>query len=217
MWPWGDSRRWPSVRSRPGRRITQPARLSSGSKHACRNQRSALAWSIPYRLHRLLQLDVALLALQFFLELIEEAPVCALSNDLLRAALNHPHFVEPQRVEADRVFRVVLAPARVGNLPESLRRVGQLSGVPATHDEASRLLWVRGAQIGGLENRPQRPLRRNGVLPYEVSVRADHAAEVLRPRAIRGRAEHQMADPLGAHLLWDRWEAREGVDLAFTE
>src|SRR5438445_357132 len=83
----------------------------------------------------------------------------------------------------------------------------------AATDEAGRLLRVRGTQIGGLEDRPQRPLGRDGVLPYEVPMRADHAAEVLRPRALRARAEHQVADPLAAQLLRDRREPREGVNL----
>src|SRR5262245_5340261 len=61
------------------------------------------------------------LLLQFLFQLVEEAPVGALGDDLLRTALDHPHFVEPQGVEADGVFRVVLAPARIGNLPEGLR------------------------------------------------------------------------------------------------
>src|SRR5262245_18272910 len=84
------------------------------------------------------------LALQFLLEFLEQAPIHALVNDLLGAALDHPHSVEPQRAEAHRVFRVVLAPVRIGNLPEGLRRIVQLASVRTAHDEACCLLWVRG-------------------------------------------------------------------------
>src|SRR5215471_2282932 len=55
------------------------------------------------------------------------------------------------------------------------------------------------------------------MLPHEVPMGADHTAEVLRPRAIGGRAEHEVANPLRAQLLRDWGEPRDGLDLAGGE
>jgi hypothetical protein len=43
---------------------------------------------------------VAASRLQFALDLVQEAPVCAIGDDLLRAALDHAQLVQPQRIEA---------------------------------------------------------------------------------------------------------------------
>src|SRR5215471_5741604 len=57
-----------------------------------------------------------LLPLQLALELVKEAPIGALRDDLVWCRLDHARFVQTQRVKADRIFRVVFAPARVLNL-----------------------------------------------------------------------------------------------------
>src|SRR6266508_5960295 len=44
------------------------------------------------------------LAFQFLLQLGEEAPVGALFDDLLRAALDHPRFLQTQREETQRII-----------------------------------------------------------------------------------------------------------------
>ena len=49
------------------------------------------------------------LAFQLFLELVEDAPVGALHNDLLWTRFDHPGLVETEGVEADRIIRVVLS------------------------------------------------------------------------------------------------------------
>src|SRR5262245_4447191 len=138
------------------------------------------------------------LPLHLLLEFLEETPIRALGNDLLRTALDHSHLVEAQGVEADGVFRVVLTPASIGNLPKGLRCIVQLVYIPTAHDEAGRPLRIRGTQGSGFEDGPQHPFACNGMLAHEIPMCADHAAEVLGPRAIRGCAEHQMADLPGA-------------------
>src|SRR5438309_1446031 len=50
------------------------------------------------------------LLLQFPFELGEEAPVGALGDKLLGAALDHPHLVQAQGIEAHRILVVVLTP-----------------------------------------------------------------------------------------------------------
>src|ERR1041384_3194985 len=56
------------------------------------------------------------LPLQLPLELVQKAPVRALADDLLRARLDHACLVKAERVEADAVLGVVLAPAGVRQL-----------------------------------------------------------------------------------------------------
>ena len=56
------------------------------------------------------------LSLQFLLELVEEAPVGALRDELLRGRLDEPDFMQAQGEKAHRVFRVVLAPLAIRNL-----------------------------------------------------------------------------------------------------
>src|SRR5262249_62127348 len=116
--------------------------------------------------------------------------------------------MQPQRIKSGRVFGIVFTPARVRNFAESLRGIVRLATVTTAHDKASRMLRVGGAQIGGLEDRPQCPFGCDRMLPHEVPMCADHAAEVLRPRAVRGRAEQKIA-VLGGARLFGAW--REGV------
>src|SRR5262245_32168820 len=162
--------------------------LSACSRSISRSARFLKAWD-DQRTTFMCSLLCRLL-LQLLLQLLDEAPVGALGDELLGAAFDHPHFVEPQGVEADGVFRVVLTLARIGNLPKGLRCIVQLVYIPTAHDEAGRPIWVRGTQGGSLEDGPQRPFACDGMLAYEIPMGADHAAEVLRPRAIRGCAEH---------------------------
>src|SRR5688572_17076376 len=63
------------------------------------------------------------LSLQFPLQLVEEAPVGALGNELLRTRLEHPGLMEAQGIEAHRVLRVILAPFVIGQLPDGLERI----------------------------------------------------------------------------------------------
>src|SRR3989442_2578232 len=55
-----------------------------------------------------------LLPLQLSLQLVAETPVGALGKDLLRRRLDHSYLVKTERVKADRIHGVVLAPLRVG-------------------------------------------------------------------------------------------------------
>src|SRR5216110_571022 len=50
-------------------------------------------------------------SLQLLLQLVEEAPVGGLGDDLLRARLDHPGLVEAQGVKPDRVFGVEIGRA----------------------------------------------------------------------------------------------------------
>src|SRR5215471_14848206 len=52
-------------------------------------------------------------SLQLPLELVEEAPVGSLRDDLAGRRFDHASLMQTQCVEADRVLGVVIAPARV--------------------------------------------------------------------------------------------------------
>src|SRR5262249_2438476 len=68
-------------------------------------------------------LSQRILLFQLLLELVEEAPVGPLGEDLLGGALDHPCFVQAERIKADRVLGVVLAPLRIGELPQCLQGI----------------------------------------------------------------------------------------------
>src|SRR5712691_3578279 len=61
------------------------------------------------------------LAFQLFLELVEDAPVGALRNDLLWTRFDHPGLVETEGVEADRIIRVVLSLMLIYSITSSAR------------------------------------------------------------------------------------------------
>src|SRR6478672_3613963 len=62
-------------------------------------------------------------SLELALELVEEAPVGRLRNELVRRRLNHAGFAQAQRVEAKRVFRIVITPPAIRDLLQRLQRV----------------------------------------------------------------------------------------------
>src|SRR6266446_6840866 len=53
------------------------------------------------------------LCLQFLFQLIQETPIGALRNELLRVGLDHSHLVQPQSMKTYGVFGVGLPPAFV--------------------------------------------------------------------------------------------------------
>src|SRR6266545_4211745 len=63
------------------------------------------------------------LPLQLLLELVEEAPVSSLGDDLLRAQLDHPGLVEAESIEAHCVLGGVLTPTAVWDVLHGLQRV----------------------------------------------------------------------------------------------
>ena len=56
------------------------------------------------------------LSLQFLLQLVEETPVGALGDELLRRALDQTDLVQAQGIEAHGILRIVLPPPIIGHL-----------------------------------------------------------------------------------------------------
>src|SRR5262245_24948430 len=74
--------------------------------------------------------------LQLALELLEEAPVGALGDDLLGIGSDHARFAQLKRVEADRVLRIVVAPPVVRDLVHRLQGEVQAWRDPPVHQLA---------------------------------------------------------------------------------
>src|SRR5215813_1117133 len=84
-----------------------------------------------------------MLALQLLLELVDEAPIGVLGEELLRAALKEPAFVETERVETQGIRRAVLAPLAVGgDLLEILHRPVVTFRKPSVHERPGDALGL---------------------------------------------------------------------------
>src|SRR5262245_40637593 len=76
------------------------------------------------------------LCLQFLLQLPQKPPIGALSDNLLRTRFNHSRLLEAQRVKADAVLGVVIAPLAVRNLLHSLKSVVVIRGKALVDEQA---------------------------------------------------------------------------------
>src|SRR5436190_19258381 len=107
-----------------GRAWTRPAAQSAFIRSRRRMRASFISWLLALAGGcARASCHTNLLELELLLELVERAPVRSVTNDLLRWTIHHPRFAQPQRVETQRVLRVVLAPVAVRNLPQRLPRV----------------------------------------------------------------------------------------------
>ena len=73
------------------------------------------------------------------------------------AALDHPHLMQAQGVEAHRVLRVVLPPVAVGDLFQRLEEHARSCCVALVHEKPGSLLWLAAAEIRRLQDRAQLP------------------------------------------------------------
>src|SRR5262249_50079344 len=153
-------------------------------------------------------------ALQFALELVEEAPIRSVSDDLVGGRLDHAHFAQPQGKKPDRVFGVVVPPLVVRDFAQRLERIIVLGGEAALDYAPRRSRSIADTEIGRLENGAQHPLGRYRVLADEVPVARQHTAVVLRPRTIHGAVDNHMADLAGAQLLRLRRKTEPRIDFS---
>src|SRR5438132_6776517 len=119
------------------------------------------------------------LTFQLSLQLVEEAPVGALCDDLLGAGLDHPGFVKSESVEAHRVLRIVLPPDVIADLLHRPKGVGVVRRVPLVHDEPRGPFRLEGAHVGRFQDCPHRTLGGDRVRPDEFPVAGHDAAEIL--------------------------------------
>jgi len=157
------------------------------------------------------------LCLQLAFELVQEPPIGALGDDLLRARLDESRFVQAQGIEPDGILGVVFPPFVVRQPAESLQRV-IVSFCKAAIDEQPRSARRLGrAQIGRLENGPRHPFGRDRILLYEFTTARQHAAKVLRPGAVDGAVDDHMADPAGVQFLRLGRQAQEAIELSVNK
>src|SRR6516162_6225143 len=154
-------------------------------------------------------------SLQLALELVEEAPVGALRDDLTGRRLDHARLVQSQRVEPDRVLGIVVAPARVLDLLHRLQRV--IVTIAFVRNQPGSTLRLGRTEIRRLRDCPQRPLSSHWMLADEVLVRRGDTTEVLRPRAVKPTADDDVADLLFPQLLGNWGKAHQCVNLSLGE
>src|SRR5215813_2918225 len=159
----------------------------------------------------------SLLPLQLLLELVDEAPVRALSEDLLWARLHHFRFVEPQRVEAHGIRGLVLGPSAERHVAHRLQSIVIRARESPVDDAAGRTIRSAHADLVGLQDRPESPLGCHRVAVDELAIAEGHAAEILRPRAILRGVDHDVADSFCSQLLRLGRKAEVGVHLAAGE
>src|SRR6266478_4368015 len=93
--------------------------------------------------------------LQLAFELVQEAPIGALGDDLLRARFDEARFTHAQCIEADRVLGIVVAPFVIRNTGQGLESVVITRGEPAIDEPLRGARRFTGAELRGLEDRTQ--------------------------------------------------------------
>src|SRR5262245_29964888 len=96
-------------------------------------------------------IGLRVLPFQFPLQLVEEPPVRALRDDLLRARADHAGLVQPERVEPERVLGIELSPLRPRDLLQGLDDVILASGEAALEERARGPSRIDRAHVIALE------------------------------------------------------------------
>src|SRR6516164_10332460 len=155
--------------------------------------------------------------LQLAFELVQELPIGAVGNDLLRVRFDEARFIQSQGVKADRVLGVVLAPFVVRQLTKHLKRVVVASGETAIDELSSDSRRLGDAEVRRLEYGAQRAFRRDRIPLEVVPVAREHAAIILRPWAVDRDIENHMPDTPGAQLLRFGRTTYERIDPSVSE
>src|SRR5262249_27893626 len=178
-----------------------PSRTSrrSPADRSCADPVASLLWPV--------------LPLQFLLQLIQKAPIRSLGNDLLRTRIDHPHLFEAEGVEAQGVLGVELAPSTVRERPDRLKGGIIILREVSIHNEPGDPLRFEGAHVRRFQDRSKGALSGPRVFPNKFSIPRQHAAEILRPGAIRRAVNQDVADLPRPKFLRLRGEAQVRIDL----
>ena len=125
--------------------------------------------------------------------------------------------MKAQGIKPDRVLGVVVPPFVVRQFAQGLQRVIVLPGEAPIDNVLRNPRRLGGAEVGGLEDGAHHPPGRDRVLLDVFPVAAEHAAEILRPRAIHRRVQNHVPGMTGAQFLGLGREPEEGIDLALRE
>src|SRR5262245_690872 len=215
LWPVSRSKRWPSSFS-TGRIAAALKTLISAASAAPLCPSMIMRLTVRAAASELFRMMALLLSLplQLSLQLVEEAPVGTLSEDLLRGGLDEARLAKPERIEAHRVVGIVLFPLPVRHFLQGLHGVIEAVNVTLVHQEPGHPLRFERADVGGLQDGAQRALGGHRVLTDELLVADHHATEVLGPRPVGRGIEEHVADLLGARVLSLGRKRHKRVDLS---
>jgi hypothetical protein len=76
---------------------------------------------------------------------------------------------------------------------------------------------LESAQGVRFENRPNSPFSSHRILPDKLTVRSNHATEILRPGPVYRAVNHDVANLLCPKLLRNRRNDHVGIDLTLGE
>src|SRR6516164_6575256 len=156
-------------------------------------------------------------ASKFTSNLVEEPPVGSIRDDFRRTRFQHPSFAQTKCIKTDCVFGIVLTPAIVRHVRKSLNRIVAAGREgPIYHTLRNKGRSVH-AQIRRPEHGANQTLGSHGIFSYKFSIASQHAAKIIRPRAILRAVDDDMADVLRTQTLWFWRKSEEGVDLALSK
>src|SRR5438445_369855 len=124
------------------------------------------------------------------------------------SAVARPRSTSP---EAHRRLRVVVPPARVGQLPHQLERGVLAPRVASVHERSHRPLRVGRADLVRLEDGSKGALRGHGVLAHELAAAGQNAAEVLGPWLVAERVDEDVPSLARQQLRGFRCKAHERI------
>src|SRR5262249_14799636 len=134
------------------------------------------------------------LSLELLLQRVEEAPVSALADDLLGAALDYPHLVQAQSDEAHRILRVIFTPAVIGNILHHLEDIVVVWRESLVHDRLGGPFRLEGADVRRLQHGTEHSLGGDRMPLDKLPVSEYQAAEVLEPGSVGPGIDHHVSD-----------------------
>src|SRR5580704_265922 len=154
---------------------------------------------------------------QLAFKLVEEAPIRAVCQNLVGGRPDQAGLAQPQRIESDSVIGIVVPPSCVRDFLERLQRIVIASCISRIDNPLRDPLRLVHAKIGGFKDRAHDALGCDWIPAYIVAVSRYHAAEILRPWAVRGAVEDHVADVARSQILRIGRPAEERVDLSRCE
>jgi hypothetical protein len=149
--------------------------------------------------------------IQLTLEFIEKLPVCSV-HDPLGRRVDHPRFMQPERIKAERVLGVIVAQAPVLDVGQRLERV-VLAGEAHIGQPLCNPLRFGSTIVCCFEERAKIALGGDRMLLHKIPTALERAAEILRPGPILNGADDHSTHLAGSELLGFRREGEKGVGL----
>ena len=120
-------------------------------------------------------------------------------------------------MEAQGVLRFSIAPAVVRESFQNFEAKLVEWRIALGRHESCDSFGFLGAEVGRLEDRPQRAFGGHRIALHKVAAGAGHAAKVLRPGAIQRGVDDSLPDLVGTELKGLLRKGQEGVHFALDE